>query len=1004
MHFQQQSARKLRKTPLTLALSLALLAPLAQAEHTALDNENPTADQPQAGDHAATLDQIVVTGSRIAKDTFNSVSPVQVITREQTTIAGFNSTTGMLQSNAVTGGSDQINNAYGGFVVNGGPGVNTLSLRGLGPTRTLMLMNGRRVSPAGSRGAVGSADLNVLPSIAISHVEVLKDGASSIYGSDAVAGVVNVVTEQKYEGAQVEFQVNVPQHGGGEETRWSAMVGSVGDGWRLSGSLDIYNRKEIQMGERGWASDCPRELYGRNPDGSYGKDDFRDPLTGKVVCWGLDAGGVTIGTIGTGDMRSDFFAPGSVGSGPDGKTFNRWRPNDKATGSPVPGFEGVDYYTRTTYHPDMEKESLISPTTNVVGMLQGAMDLGATGNHEGYFEILASRRDSEQTGYLQHTMDYAAGSPLLGKWANLPAYMSAPADGTTNGKPVALRAFIGWGLYRNWQEVDFGRFTVGARGALGEAWNYDGYLSHARSKSDYFTENRLTDRIAKAADVVSDGKGGFVCRDTSDGCVAMPVFTTDILNGNLPAAYRNYIMQVTHGVTEYIEKTASFGVNGPLFDMPWEAGGTVRAAFGVEFRDQEIDDTPDENSIRNNLYGFTSATPTRGSDAVKEAYAELELPLLSSVPGAQELSLNGSVRYTDYDSYGSDQTWKLGLIYTPVNWLSLRTSRGTSFRAPALFEQFLGATSGFANASGDPCNDWGKMNDKTSNRYLNCKSLGLKENFQQTSSIKALTKGGAETGLEAETSTSLTAGIVLQPEFPAWFGEMSLAADYYDVQVDNGVSRLTTANVLSLCYGQSQEEFKAGTGYCSLVQRDANNALTVTSGYVNVSTNIVRGWDFTLRYSKDIGPGKLSADAQVTSFLEQSGRTFPNDPFRDNNGRIGFPEMTGQLNLAYAVNNWSFHYGLDWVDAINGYAFYEKYNNVDYRPYYKLAIDHHFTSNLSMQYRKDDWRVTVGVRNVGDKDPPVISSGLVNVIGNAPLYSGYDMVGRAFHVNVSKKF
>ena len=991
------SAKTYSKAPLTLALTAALFMPMAAA--VAQDSSKDDGDTEKTS--ASTLDKIVVTGSRIAKDTFNSVSPVQVITREESTAAGFASTTGVLQSNAVTGGSDQINNAYGGYVVNGGPGVNTVSLRGLGTTRTLVLVNGRRMSPAGSRGAVGAADLNTLPNIAISHIEVLKDGASSIYGSDAVAGVINIVTHQKYDGAQVEFQTNVPENGGGEEMRWSALVGTVRDNWRLSGSLDIYDRKEIQYGDRGWASDCPREYYGRNDDGSYGAEDFRDPITGDIVCWGLDAGGVTINTLGTANFTSDFFAPGSVGSGAAGKVFNRWRPNAAATGSPVKGFEGVDYYTRTTYEPEMLKESLISPTTNVVGMLQGAMDVG---NSEAYFELLASRRESEQTGYLQHSMDYAVGSPLLGEWANLPAFMAAPADGSTNGKNVAARAFVGWGLYRNWQQVDFTRATAGLRGDLGSSWSYDGYISLGKSNSDYYTENRLTDRIAQAADVVSDGKGGFVCRDPSNGCVAMPVLTADIVAGKIPQAYRDFIMQDTRGTTDFEERTASFGVNGPLFDMPWDVGGTVQAAFGVEYRRSEIDDTPDINSINNNLYGFTSATPTRGKDAVKEAYAEFSLPLISGVRGAEELSINSSIRYTDYDSYGSDKTWKVGLLYTPVNWMTIRAGRGTSFRAPALFEQFLGATSGFAASSGDPCNDWGQLNDKASNRYKNCASLGLPEDFQQTSSITAYTKGGAETGLSAETSTSLTAGIVLQPEMPSWFGDLSIAADYYDVQVNNGVARLTTANVLSLCYGQSQEEFAAGTGYCSLVQRNANNGLTVTSGYVNVATDVVRGWDFTVRYTKDVGPGKFRANAVVSSFLEQAGKTFPDDPFKDSNGTIGSPDKTGELNLSYGVREWNFHYALNWVAAVDSYKYYDKYNNVDYRPYYNMAIDDYYSHNVAVQYTKDDWKVTFGVRNVGDKDPPVISSGAYSVIGNAPLYSGYDMIGRSYHVNISKKF
>ena len=1006
-----RSTARLNRSPLTLALATALLFPVGVAFAQSADEAQGEEKKEETTSKTTTLEQVTVTGSRIGRDTFNSVSPVQVITREETTLAGFNSTAAVLQGNSVTGGSEQINNAFGGFVTDGGPGANTLSLRGLGPTRTLMLLNGRRVSPSGSRGAVGSADLNVLPNIMIERIEVLKDGASSIYGSDAVAGVVNVITKQKVDGASVEFQHNATKDGGGNETRWSAMMGTTGDNWRVSGSFEIYNRSEMTLGQRGWASDCPRPLKGRNPDGSFGADDFIDPATGEPKCWGLDAGGVTINTLGTAYFlgRPGLGSLGYYGTNdPDGLAllppgfdyFNRWRPNAAITDGDLPGFEGVDLNGRDTFDPNMKRESLISPTTNLTGFLQGGMDLNSLGDAELYFEVLAHRRESRQNGYLQHSLDYAVGSPLLGNLAGLPSFMAPPADGSTNGKRVAARAFIGWGLYSNWQEVNFYRATAGLRGDLGTEWSYDASFSHARSDSDYYSNNRLTNRYAKSLDVVSDGKGGFVCRDTSDGCVAAPMLNTDTLAGRLPQGYRDYIMQTTKGNTLYTESTANVGVNGPLFDLPF---GTVTSAFGLEHRRMEIDDTPDANSIANNLYGFTASQPTRGKDAVTEVFGEIEVPLLSGLTGAQELTLNMSGRYTDYDSYGSDTTWKLGMLYTPVSWLSVRASRGTSFRAPALFEQFLGATSGFTGASGDPCNEWSGK-DQSSPVYINCKSLGLAPNFAQNQSITVLTKGGAETGLAAETSRALTAGIVLQPEFPEWFGDLSFAADYYDITVSNGVAKLSGAQLLALCYGSQPADFTAGTGYCSLVKRGANNALSVTTGYVNVSSDKVRGWDFTMRYVRDIGPGVFRTNVQVSNYLEQSGRTFPTDPIRDWSGSLNAPKFTGQLDLSYNVKNWLVRYGLEWVDSINGYEYYDKYYKTDYRDTYLMETDHYFLHSLSAQYRGDDWSVTGGVRNLADKAPPIISTGAGTTIGNAPLYSGYDFFGRTFFLNFTKDF
>ena len=1009
---------RINRAPLAIALAAVIALPAGSvfAQSTQAGDQEKTEESSEANETKSkveTLDTIVVTGSRIAKDTFNSVSPVQVINREESTLAGFTSTAGVLQSNAVTGGSDQINNAYGGYVVNGGPGVNTLSLRGLGATRTLLLLNGRRVAPAGSRGAVGSADLNVLPNIMIDHIEILKDGASSIYGSDAVAGVVNIITQPKVDGVTVELQHNGTEQGGGTENRISVKGGKTGDTWRLSGSLEMYKRSAVLYGDRDFSSGCPTPRVGLGADGRFGADDYIDPVTGEPKCWTLDAGGVTVNTLGTAYMLG---RPGQGSLGYYGTYypedlpslglggldyFNRWRPNSGVTDGDLPGFEGVDYYGRDSYDPRMMGEHLLSPTTNYTGFIQGAMDLNALGDAELYFENLSSRRRSKQVGFLQHTIDYSRNSPLLGDFSWLPAFAAAPADGSTNGLPIAARAFVGWGLYQNKQEVDFNRSTVGLRGDIGSSWSYDVYASYARSYADYYTQNRLTDRYANTLDVVSDGNGGFMCADAAaraEGCVAAPMLSSSVLAGNLPTAYKNYVMQWTHGTTEYTEATVNAGVNGPLFDLPY---GTVYGAFGVEHRRAEIDDSPDANSVANNLYGFTSSQPTRGKDSVSEAYAEIEVPVLSGLKFAQELSLNFSGRYTDYDSYGDDTTYKIGLLYTPMNWLSIRASHGTSFRAPALFEQFLGATSGFASSTGDPCNNWGSK-EPSSATYINCSTLGLPQNFTQTSSIAVLQKGGAETGLAAETSVATTAGIVLQPEFPEWFGNLSLAADYYDIQVDNGVARLSGAQVLSLCYGSLPAEFNAGTGYCNLVTRAANNTLSVVTGYVNVSTDIVRGWDFTARYTRDIGPGSFRANAQVTHYLEQSGKTFPDSPLVDNNGRLYAPDFAGQMDMSYTVRNWNLRYGLDWVGKMSDYEYYAN-NGIDYTTTFKLDTGNYFTSNASVQYRGDKWSVTTGIRNIGNKAPPEVSATVAGV-GNAMLYSGFDWLGRSYFINFTRTF
>ena len=986
--------KSLSRNPLSFALATAMVfaaAPAFAQDSTATQS----AEEAAAKAKATNFDTVTVTGSRISKDVFNSVSPVQVITREESTLAGFNSTAAALQSTAVTGGSSQINNAYGGYVTDGGPGANTLGLRGLGPTRTLILMNGRRVSPAGARGAVGSTDLNVLPNAIVDRVEILKDGASSIYGSDAVAGVINIITKTKVDGFSVEAQHNATDGGGGDERRYSIVFGNTGERSHFSGSYEYYTRNELTLGDRGWTR-CATDKY-RDIDvgDNWGNGDYIDPMTGKSKCYTIDAGGVTINTIGT-NTRAGVGAPGSAGT-----RFNRWRPNAAVTTGLV-GYEGVGVLNRDTFDEDMLNKSLISPAKTHTLYFQGGFDLNALGDAELYYEFLGNHRKSTQTGYRQLSLDYGVGNPLIP--ANLRDSVAGPATNLTNGQPMGVRAFVGFGNDQSKQTVDFLRFNAGLRGHLGSEWNYDFNVMHSRSDADYTFQSFLTSRLAQSLDVVSNGAGGFVCRDASNGCIAAPPLNSNTIGGRLPQDWKNWVFVPVTGNTKFNETTLNFNVNGPLFDMPY---GSAGGAFGVEYRKAKIDDSPSQYSIDQDLFNLTASAPTRGTDSVFEAYGELELPLLAGVTAAEELTVNLSGRYTDYKSYGSDQTYKIGGLWTPVKWLSFRASYGTSYRAPALFEQFLGGTTGFLSAANDPCDQYIDA-QPSSLRYQNCASLGLDPEFVQTQGVTVITQGGAETGLKAETSKAKTLGMILQPEFGANFGDLSLAIDYFDIKVENGVRDAGGAAILSSCYGSATADFSAGNGVCRLIDRDpVTNRLVVTNGFINVSTEKVRGLDFTLRHVRDIGPGELRSTLQVTHYIEQTDQLFPEDPKVNSAGMLRSPKNTATLDLSYKWNNWQVRYGLDWIDKTDSYAYYEERNEGLFDPatsQYKLYTPNYFLQALSVQYEADKWSVTAGVRNLADKEPPTISQGVYNTVGNAPLYSGYDYFGRSYFVNITRSF
>lgn len=241
----------------------AAAADCVDANEDGVCDSDVTAGQPS---------DIVVTGSRIRRDEYNTMEPITVVTAEEITQSGFNSATDALQSAEVTAGAGQINNFYGGFVTAGGTGANTLGLRNLGPARTLVLLNGRRIAPAGTRGNVLAADLNVLPTAIVERIEVLKAGASSVYGSDAVAGVVNIITDSKVRGLTIDAQVNVPEVGAGVDKRIAATFGFGTDRLNVIGSLEVRKRNALRLDDRGFTK-CPIPGFRTGPDGAFGSDD-----------------------------------------------------------------------------------------------------------------------------------------------------------------------------------------------------------------------------------------------------------------------------------------------------------------------------------------------------------------------------------------------------------------------------------------------------------------------------------------------------------------------------------------------------------------------------------------------------------------------------------------------------------------------------------------------------------------------------------------------------------
>ena len=996
--------------PLTCFAATAVACTLLFSPGAFAQNPADSSSQEKSGEE---IEELIVVGSRIRQTNLKTISPTVMISREDATAAGLNSTADLLQSNAITGGASQINNAFGGYVTNGGPGANTISLRGLGESRTLVLINGRRVAPAGTQGSVGTTDLNVLPTAMIERVEILRDGASSIYGSDAVSGVVNVITREEVEGLAIEGDFNYPTEGDGEQARFSVSGGMNEERFSLSGSFDYYERKPLALGDREWTR-CNQDKF-RDPVTGESLD-FIDPATGRSKCYPVTASGsngVTVNTIGTQAVNATNWAtlglngPVVGAPGSSGTTFTRFRPNS-AVQSGVIGYEGVgggtnDLNVRDTFEPRMLNEDLISPAKIYTGFLQGKYDLQALGDAQIYGELLASRRESEQTGYRQLTMDYRRDSPLIPTEL---AFGNFGADqGTSDGDRVGVRTFIGFGNDHSEQNVDFYKPTLGIKGELAflPDWHYDIYTSYAKSDADYHRESFLIDKLTYASDAVTADssvdasliRDGLTCEinltNPNEKCIPFPRLTAAVVGGDLPRDFQDYIFRNTIGTTEYEETIYSGIVDGPLFTLP---AGSVQAVLGLEHRQMEIDDQPDENSIAGNLYNLSSATPTKGEDEVTEIYTEIQVPILSGMAFAEDLTFNGSVRYTDYDSYGSDDTYKVGLIYSPVDWFSLRASRGTSYRAPALFEQFQGATSGFRSASLDPCNEYGAAGVNP-NRAANCASeLPNQPDFVATNGVTIFNLGGAEAGLFAETSDNITYGFILEPEIGD-STQFSIAVDYFDIEINNGVNQAGEDAILDRCYDST--DFIEKRGLCRLISRDpVTKQLTVNDAYTNLATEVVRGLDINTNFAQEIGPGSFGATLSLTRYYSQAQKMFSDDPMEEFNGSLENPEFGGSATLTYTLDAWRFLYGVEWISSMDGYDEAEEDPEESISDY---TVPSYLEHRVSLRYEAETWKTTFGVRNLTNETPPEISAGYFNRVGNSPLYSAYDYVGREMFIN-----
>lgn len=936
------------------AAGIAVAAALAGAAPSAAQQ----ADQPSQGSSAETsADTIVVTGSRIRRDPLDQDAPVTYVGQEDMAKTGLNSINDVLQRLPSSGGglNSKFNNSGnlgnppdGGGV---GAGAAEIDLRYLGSRRVLVLVDGiRYVNGASASGVPGSTDLNSIPESAIERVEVLQDGASAIYGSDAIAGVVNIITKRSQDGLRASAQVGGFEQGDGFTQSAQVSWGNGRGPTQIVVGANYVHQNGVLAGSRAISR-------------------FPAPYSDTCLDGGC-SGFVPLGRFAV--FGNDLTLRGPV----IGRTpvYNAGNPTDPA--SDFKAFTDADRFNFGPYN------YLQIPVERYGAFVNARQELGDNINFS-VRGIWNQRKSKNQAAPLPFGFGVAAGlTPVLDA-------ITVDASNPYNPFGVTLdasntdfvyRRFVEGGPRRFNQTVTTlygvatldGNFDVGGR-----KWYWDINAAYGRNKARQTMYGNInSDRLRRALGPVADCTGE---------CVPFNLFGGV---GSITQPMLDYVMFDQHDRSRQSTFSASANVTGSLFDLP---GGPLGIAVGIEYRKLKGSFDPDPIVAA----GFSSdipALPTRGSYNVKEAYAELSAPVLSDTPFFDLLELTGAVRWSDYSTSGSTTTLKGGVNWKPVNDLRLRASYAEGFRAPSIGELF-GTQSRFDQTINDPCSTSTTAGQNWNNNATikaNCIAQGVPTaGYAQANPQISVLVGGNE-DLAPESSRSWIFGGVYSPGF---IPGLSLEANYYDIKVKGAIQAVNAEITLAQCVAQNDP------AACALVTRAPGGQLTFVEGLLqNIAGIRTKGVDVNLSYrTQETSAGRFGFTWN-NSFLTQYDVLVPAA-----DGRLVVSrEGTEQGSPSQTYPKWKSVGILDWDGQSIGATLTGRYVSAIREP---LADDNRmkarFYTDFQLRWFPGDdpeaFGFALGVNNLFDvKAPGCISCDLNNFDPTA-----YDLPGRYYYVRAS---
>jgi len=914
---------------------------------------------------------VIVTGSRIRTDPLNQPAPVTTVSDADIAKTGTTSIGDVLQRMTSSGGG--LNTRFNtsgntGFPPDQGgvgAGAATVDLRHLGAKRVLVLVDGIRwVNESSASGVSSAVDLNTIPTSIIDHVEVLQDGASSIYGSDAIAGVVNIITRRSFDGLQFQAYGGTFDSGGGGTGQFSLSTGTNTD--TLSAFIDLsYSRQnEISAASREITAfptpgigRCTARCSSGTPSGRFV---FTDPNTGVSQS-------IAINSSVTGTPR--YVSPASD-TAPRTDDFHNFTVDDRFN------FQTFNFIMTPSERYSVYAQGETKLTDRVSFYLKGLFNNRRSTNRAAPEPLFIGTEAGNGVGNLLDVTSISRLNPYNPFGFDL-----------TEGYVVFRRPIEG-GPRVFTQDVDTLYFSGGFRGDFNFAsrdFAWDVNAAWSRNEANQITHGSYNAlKIGNALGPAGrDASGKLVCGvPNGAGVVASPVPNCVPLNifgaNTITPEMLTYIQPVLHDTSSQQLRDFTANFTGTIVELP--AGG-LDFAVGYEYRKQSGEYLPDAIYQAGESAGVPSQ-PTRGEFDVNEVYGELRVPILRGVPGADLLQASAAVRSSDYSLFGTDSTTKFGLNWRPVNDLLLRGTYAEGVRAPGIGELF-GTFARFDTTIQDPCS---QLLTKSATTQANCRTLGVPTTYTQSNPQISVVTGGNPV-LVPETSKGYTAGFVYSPMWAQgvpWAESLTLDFTWYKIDLDQTILARDAQVQITGCVATLDPVLCGGIGRTA-----AGTINRFNNQLINIGGTSTKGYDVNLRYVLPETPvGRFGVSWQNTkldTFVDRlqtatGFTTVPREGTEKGDTGAGWPKWKSTLIADWSLREFSASLTFRYTDALRescrGLAGLGLCSN------YNLTDDDLSTNEMKKttyvdvqatwrpSFFNNDWALTVGANNVLDEDAP----------------------------------